>query len=179
MAYRLAHPNLEVTECWPTMRLGTDPRLRDCATHRRLGVVVISARVARRPLVRFVIFSPKALCAHYSAIDPFFAAFPTYSISHFPKDSALHSSNLTLHSLGDDQDVVNAALCGTNSVRGPPNFDPKRVVHASQTIEALKRSHSSAGPVGDSKNPRGYPREHCVTPFPFLCPSPLRYKSKH
>jgi peroxisomal enoyl-CoA hydratase 2 len=67
-------------------------------------------------------------------LDPSFAAFPTYPVSLFLK--------------GDDQDVVNFTqrITGTNVVRGLPNFDPKRVVHASQTIEVLKPLPLASGP---------------------------------
>ncbi|KAI0290092.1 peroxisomal dehydratase [Multifurca ochricompacta] len=59
-------------------------------------------------------------------LDPSFAAFPTYPVSLFLK--------------GADQDVVNFSerVEGNNTIKGLPNFDPRRVVHASQTIEILK-----------------------------------------
>ncbi|KAF8260620.1 peroxisomal dehydratase [Lactarius quietus] len=67
-------------------------------------------------------------------LDPAFAAFPTYPVSLFLK--------------GDDQDVVNFVerFKSSNGVRGLPPFDPKRVVHASQSIEILKPLPLVSGP---------------------------------
>jgi acyl dehydratase len=67
-------------------------------------------------------------------LDPSFAAFPTYPVSLFLK--------------GDAQDVVNFAqhIAGSSSIKGMPRFDPKRIVHASQTIEVLKPLPLVSGP---------------------------------
>jgi hypothetical protein len=49
---------------------------------------------------------------------------------------------------GADQDVVDFAdrVGRSNTVKGLPTFDPKRVVHASQTIEVLKPLPLVSGP---------------------------------
>jgi len=67
-------------------------------------------------------------------LDPSFAAFPTYPVVLFLK--------------GTDQDVINFAerVSGTNTIKGLPNFDPRRIVHASQTIEILKPLPLVSGP---------------------------------
>jgi len=67
-------------------------------------------------------------------LDPSFAAFPTYPVLLFLK--------------GEDQDVVNfeKRFASSNSVRGLPPFNPKRVVHASQSIEILKPLPLVSGP---------------------------------
>ncbi|KAH8984256.1 peroxisomal dehydratase [Lactarius akahatsu] len=65
--------------------------------------------------------------------DPAFAAFPTYPVALFLK--------------GADQDVVNfAQRAASSTVPGMPTFDPKRVVHASQSIEILKPLPLVSGP---------------------------------
>jgi len=67
-------------------------------------------------------------------LDPSFAAFPTYPVVFFLK--------------GADQDVINFTdrVRGSNTIEGLPTFDPRRVVHASQTIEILKPLPSVSGP---------------------------------
>ncbi|KAI0252068.1 peroxisomal dehydratase [Lactifluus subvellereus] len=67
-------------------------------------------------------------------LDPSFAAFPTYPVVLFLK--------------GADQDVMNFAerVRGSNTIKGLPTFDPRRVVHASQTIEILKPLPLVSGP---------------------------------
>ncbi|KAI0260060.1 peroxisomal dehydratase [Gloeopeniophorella convolvens] len=66
--------------------------------------------------------------------DPEFAAFPIYPVVLFLK--------------GNDEDVVNFAQRAkmSNSIKGLPNFDPNRVVHASQTIEIFKPLPLVSGP---------------------------------
>jgi len=67
-------------------------------------------------------------------LDPSFAAFPTYPVAFFLK--------------GTNQDVINFAerISGSNTIKGLPNFDPRRIVHASQTIEILKPLPRVSGP---------------------------------
>ncbi|KAH9983563.1 peroxisomal dehydratase [Russula compacta] len=67
-------------------------------------------------------------------LDPSFAAFPTYPVALFLK--------------GTDQDVVNFTerVKGSNTIKGLPTFDPRRVVHASQSIEMLKPLPLVSGP---------------------------------
>jgi len=67
-------------------------------------------------------------------LDPSFAAFPTYPVVFFLK--------------GVDQDVVNFTdrIHGSNTIKGLPTFDPRRIVHASQTIEILKPLPPVSGP---------------------------------
>ncbi|THH17250.1 hypothetical protein EW146_g3528 [Bondarzewia mesenterica] len=59
-------------------------------------------------------------------LDKSFSAFPTFPAALFLK--------------GDDQDVnlFSARVGSTRSTSGLPNFDPNRVVHATQTVEVLK-----------------------------------------
>ncbi|KAH9174605.1 peroxisomal dehydratase [Lactarius sanguifluus] len=66
-------------------------------------------------------------------LDPSFAAFPTYPVALFLK--------------GADQDVVNfAQRAASSTVPGLPTFDPKRVVHGSQSIEILNPLPLVSGP---------------------------------
>ncbi|KAI0258605.1 peroxisomal dehydratase [Gloeopeniophorella convolvens] len=67
-------------------------------------------------------------------LDPSFAAFPTYPVTLFLK--------------GDDQDINNFSrvVSKSNTIEGLPTFDPRRVVHASQTIEILKPLPLVSGP---------------------------------
>jgi acyl dehydratase len=67
-------------------------------------------------------------------LDPSFSAFPTYPV--------------VLGFKGTDQDVVNFAerIRGSNNIKGLPEFDPRRLVHGSQSIEILKPLPLVSGP---------------------------------
>ena len=84
-------------------------------------------------------------------VDPSFAAFPTYPVVLFLKGlihpESLYQSLFTPVT-GADQDVVNFTdhIRGSNTIKGLPTFDPRRIVHASQTIEILKPLPLISGP---------------------------------
>jgi len=67
-------------------------------------------------------------------LDPSFSAFPTYPV--------------VLGLKGTDQDVVNFTerLRESNTIKGLPKFDPRRLVHASQSIEILNPLPLVSGP---------------------------------
>ena len=60
---------------------------------------------------------------------------------------------------------------GTSSIKGLPKFDPKRVVHASQTIEVLKPLPLVSGPGWKLKKRLASIRENSALPpiFPLRC----------
>ena len=90
-----------------------------------------------------------ALC-----LDPLFAAFPTYPVVLALKGTIMRpclqtrSQSSRLTSTGTDQDVVNFTerLRESNTIKGIPKFDPRRLVHASQSIEILKPLPLVSGP---------------------------------
>ena len=93
------------------------------------------------------------MCLPHLPLEPSFAPFPTYPVSLFLKGLARpqlsrQSSSLNPSCLGDDQDVVNfnQRFKENNTIKGLPRFDPKRLVHASQTIEILKPLPLVSGP---------------------------------
>ncbi|KAN0115977.1 HotDog domain containing protein [Russula decolorans] len=67
-------------------------------------------------------------------LDPSFSAFPTYPV--------------VLGLKGTDQDVVNFTerLRESNTIKGLPKFDPRRLVHALQSIEILNPLPLVSGP---------------------------------
>ena len=84
-------------------------------------------------------------------LDPSFAAFPTYPVVFFLKGLLRPYSpyrSLFTPVSGADQDVVNFTdhIRGSNTIKGLPTFDPRRIVHASQTIEILKPLPLISGP---------------------------------
>ena len=85
-------------------------------------------------------------------LDPSFAAFPTYPVvlgfKGMMVQPFLLSQSSQFPSTGTDQDVINFAerIGGTNTFEGLPTFDPKRLVHASQSIEILKPLPLVSGP---------------------------------
>ncbi|KAH9988421.1 peroxisomal dehydratase [Russula vinacea] len=66
--------------------------------------------------------------------DPSFSAFPTYPV--------------VLGFKGTDQDVINFTerIKETNAIKGVPAFDPRRLVHGSQSIEILQPLPLVSGP---------------------------------
>lgn len=84
-------------------------------------------------------------------LDPSFSAFPTYPVVFFLK-GLIHPyspyRSLFTRVTGADQDVVNFTdrVSGSNTIEGLPTFDPRRIVHASQTIEVLKPLPPVSGP---------------------------------
>src|SRR6266849_789475 len=87
-----------------------------------------------------------------SALDPSFSAFPTYPVVLGLKGTMirprLQSQLSRPTSTGTDQDVVNFTerLRDSNTIKRLPKFDPRRVVHASQSIEILKPLPLVSGP---------------------------------
>jgi peroxisomal enoyl-CoA hydratase 2 len=82
-----------------------------------------------------------------------------------------HSPTLIPSCLGDEQDVVNFAqrFKSNSNIKGIPPFDPKRVVHASQTIEVLKPLPLVSGPGWKLKKRLAAIRENSAfRPFPFI-----------
>jgi hypothetical protein len=85
-------------------------------------------------------------------LDPSFSAFPTYPVVLGLKGIIipphLSSHSFRLSSTGADQDVVNFTerLGESNTIKDLPKFDPRRLVHASQSIEILKPLPFVSGP---------------------------------
>jgi hypothetical protein len=82
---------------------------------------------------------------------PFVCCLPHVPSRLLPQRYCSHVSivSVPLTSVtGADQDVVDFAdrVGGSNTIEGLPTFDPRRVVHASQTIEVLKPLPLVSGP---------------------------------
>ena len=79
-------------------------------------------------------------------------------------------------STGTDQDVINFAerIGGTNTFKGLPTFDPKRLVHASQSIEILKPLPLVSGPGWTIKRRLTSVRENSSCHPPCISPHDLQ-----
>jgi peroxisomal enoyl-CoA hydratase 2 len=58
---------------------------------------------------------------------------------------------------------------GSNTIKGLPTFDPRRVVHASQTIEILKQLPPVSGPGWKLKKRLASIRENSAYPLCISC----------
>lgn len=114
--------------------------------------------------------------------SPFcFQTHPSLPSLHIPSHSSskvrlepplsCHPSALTPHFLGDDQDVTNfnQRVAGSNTIEGLPKFDPKRVVHASQTIEVLKPLPLTSGSGWRLKKRLASIRENSASSISLSC----------
>lgn len=100
----------------------------------------------------FADFSATTLWAHHFTFRPRLRGFPHISRLTLPERFGSTAVAPFTHSdpscPGEDQDVVNFVqrFGKSNTIRGLPPFDAKRVVHASQTIEVLKPLPLVSGP---------------------------------